>query len=104
MFKDPTTNKFYSSQTLYELAKINRIDREIVKKNIKFIIKSSENHNILHHSNEYFDKHKYKPLDYYNNCQIRNKLYTNGNLLIFNKSRRNENRTVYVTSQNTVDR
>lgn len=104
MFRDPTTNKYYSSQILYQLAKINRIDREIVKKNMKFIDKSTESHNIFHHSNEYFDKHKYKPLEYYNNCHTRNKLYTSGNLLIFNRSRRNENRTVYVTSQNTVDR
>lgn len=103
LFRDPTTNKFYNSKILYDTAKINRIDREIIKKNMNFVNKSNGIIDNFKHSNEYFDKHKYKPLEYYNNLQMRNRLYTNGELLIFNESKRNNNRTVYVTNQNTTN-
>lgn len=82
---------------------MNRIDREIIKKNMNCINKSNGNNNSFKHSDEYFDKHKYKPLEFYNNLHLRNRLYTNGNLLTSNKSKRNNNRIVYAINQNTVD-
>lgn len=40
IYRDVTTKKYINSRKLYKEAKINRIDRELVKNNIKFVEKS----------------------------------------------------------------
>lgn len=82
-------HKYYFSCTnaklLYETSRVNRIDREIAKKNVNFIEKckienaDNEHLNILgSHSDSYISTHKYKPIEYMHLLNRRNQLYENG--------------------------
>lgn len=108
IYKNFITKKYINSQKLYNEARINRIDRELVKSNIKFVEKSRAhskqvvrdlfNENALNQ-----EEIKYKPIDYFNKLRSQNKLHENEMLLIFNKKRYKPNENVYVQAQNLVD-
>lgn len=105
IFRKENSVEFVNSKILYDEAKINRIDREIIKKNLKFIEKSKE------HSKQIvreiaqldFDDQKYKPISYFSCLKESNSLHTNDLMLIFNKKKFNENEAVYVQAQNIVE-
>lgn len=97
LYRKPN-KKYINSSTLYKSAKINRIDREIVMRNIKFVDKS-----IIHEKEivkEIFTEQnlnevenlKYKPINYYNILNTSNKLYNNKLLLIFNRKKKKTKR------------
>lgn len=45
LFRNPTNNnKYYNSKILYTKSKINRIDRELIQKNMKYVQKCKNNH------------------------------------------------------------
>lgn len=104
IFRKENSVKYVNSKKLYEEAKINRIDKEIIKNNIKFLEKS-KNHNKqivkeLAHQERDFDTNKYKPISYFLSLKNENRLYGNNLLLIFNKKKTNGNENVYVQAQN----
>lgn len=106
LHRDLITKKYICSKILYNEARINRIDREIVKRNLKFV----ENSKIhpRHVVSEIFngnvrDNEKYKPIDYLNRLLNENRLYENDKFLIFNKEKIKQNEYVYVTKQNEND-
>lgn len=108
IYRNLTTNKYINSEILYKEAKINRIDRELVKSNIKFVEKAKIHDKQL--VRELFtenllnqDELKYKPIDYFNTLKSQNKLHENEMLLVFNKKRYKPNENVYVQAQNIVD-
>lgn len=108
IYRDSTTNKYKNSKILYKEARINRIDRELVKSNIKFVEKSKVHSKQI--IRELFTENvqdqndvKYKPIDYFNVLQDQNRLHENEMLLVFNKKRYKPNENVYVQAQNIVD-
>lgn len=108
IYKVLLTKKYVNSRILYNEAKINRIDREMVKSNIKFVEKaklhSKENIKEIFDVNEQnLDEVKYKPINYFNILQNQNRLHENEMLLIFNKKKYKPNENVYVEAQNIAD-
>lgn len=85
---------------------MNRIDREIVKRNMKFV-----NNSLIHEKEiirklftennlEDIENQKYKPINYYNLLHEQNKLYENNLLLLFNRKKKEPNELVYTVEQN----
>lgn len=108
LYRDLSTKKYVNSKILYKEAKINRIDREMVNKNIKFVEKSKLHSKeivkeIFNENRLNLDVTKYKPIDYFNILQSQNKLHENEMLLVFNKKRYKPNENVYVEAQNVAD-
>lgn len=106
IFRNPITKKYVNSKELYNRANINRIDREIVAKNIDFVekCKTSSIHeiaDIFENTNRNISTKKYKPIETFYQMKNQNKLYENGKLLVFNRSKTQTNKIVYVTEQNT---
>lgn len=97
-----------NSKVLYEKAKINRIDRELIKNNINFVEKA-KNHsntivsNLFNQQLPNLDALKYKPINYYNILKDDNRLHENELLLIFNKNKFVPNQNIYVEAQNSYD-
>lgn len=106
IYRNPITKKY--SRILYQEANINRIDRELIESNMRFVEKSK-----IHSEQvvrEIFNIHtynptevRYKPIDYFNLLQNDNRLHENGLLMVFNKKRHKPNEKIYVQAQNTVD-
>lgn len=102
-----SNKRYINSTTLYKSAKINRIDREIVKRNMKFV------YNAIMHEKEIvkqicqernlneIENLKYKPINYYNVLNANKKLYSNKLLLLFNRKKRKPNEMIYTIEQNT---
>lgn len=108
IYKDLTTKKYINSRILYKEAKINRIDRELVKSNLKFIEKSKMHskqiiREIFNEDVPNHDDIKYKPINYFNTLQNQNSLFENELLLVFNKKKYKPDENVYVQAQNIVD-
>lgn len=107
VYRDILTNKYVNSKILYQEAKINRIDRELVKSNIKFVEKSKlHNKQVvrdLFNNNQNPEEMKYKPIDYFNTLLSQNRLHENEMLLVFNKKRYKPNENVYIQAQNLKD-
>lgn len=105
IYKDNTTKKYINSKTLYEIAKVDRIDRKLVSNSIKFINKVKEKNpnniaNIANYNETYINTNKYKPLNYIHHLNDTKQLYEQNKLLIFNKGHRQPNQLIYVTNQN----
>lgn len=108
IYRNLITKKYINSRILYNEAKINRIDRELIKSNLKFVEKSK-----LHSKQvvrEIFNVNtlnpevvKYKPIDYFNILHNENRLHENNMLLVFNKKRHKPDEYVYVQAQNVSD-
>lgn len=108
LFREPNGMKYINSKILYNEARVNRIDRELIKMNMKFIEKS-KNHSkqivrdLFAENNQNPDIVKYKPIDYFNTLKSANRLHENELLLIFNKKKFRPNESIYVQAQNTID-
>lgn len=105
IYRNLTTKKYVNSRVLYKEAKINRIDRELVNSNIKFVERSKQHSKQV--VREIFDNNmqnpdivKYKPISYFNTLHSQNRLHENGMLLVFNKKKHKPNENVYVMEQN----
>lgn len=108
LYRDNTTKKFINSKQLYTETKINRIDQELIRNNIKTIIKinnSEHEHirNIANHDENYININEYKPINYYHHLHTRNSLINNNKILIFNRGTRNPNQLLYVQNQNMIE-
>lgn len=108
LFKQENSVKFVNSKVLYDEARVNRIDREIIKANVKFVEKAKLHENEI--VSELFtatvpnvDSLKYKPINYYNHLKETNQLHEDKFCLIFNKKKFHPNQSVYVQSQNLTD-
>lgn len=92
IYRNLTTKKYMNSKILYKEANINRIDRELVKNNIKFV-KKSETHNkqivreMFNENDQNQDNIKYKTINYFKILQDQNKLHKNHMLLVFNEKK-----------------
>lgn len=105
LFKQNNSFKFVESKKLYEISNVNRIDREMVEKNLKFIekIKSKNDpyiNQMLNYDLNYINNNKYKPINYIDHLNSNGLLYENNKLLIFNRGTLNPNALLYVISQN----
>lgn len=108
IFKNHENNKFINSKILYKESNLNRIDREIIKNNIKFVNKAKTHdkqiiRDIFSTSAENIENIKYKKIDYFNILENENRLHENDLLLIFNKKKYRPNDNVYVQAQNETD-
>lgn len=104
LYKNNTAQRFINSATLYKTAQIERLDHEMIKRNLKFIEKIRNNDNehiksIINFDENYINTNKYKPINYYHHLNEKKLLVENDKILIFNKSERDRNKLVYVTSQ-----
>lgn len=108
IYRNLSTKKYVNSRILYNEAKINRIDREMVKSNMKFVDKSKLHSKLIikeifNVNEQNLNEVKYKPINYFNILQNQNRLHENEKLLVFNKKRYKPNENVYVEAQNVAD-
>lgn len=108
IFKNNDNTKYINSELLYREARINRLDREIVKNNLNFVNKSKIHvkqmiRDTVSTNVEDLENLKYKPIDYYNILQNHNRLHENNLFLIFNKKKYKPNENIYVEAQNVND-
>lgn len=108
VYKDNTTKKYINSKQLYREARINRIDQELIRNNIKTINKINNSQhdyikNITNYDENYINTSEYKPLNYYHHMHTKNNLLLDKKLLIYNKGLRNPNKLLYVLNQNNIE-
>lgn len=94
--------RFTNNSTLYQKAKTPRIDRLIANQSLNFIERCSISQDSSIQSiadvNHGTDP-KYLPVSFWSKWNANDRLLENDNLLIFNKSHSEPNRTVYSTNQ-----
>lgn len=104
IYRNKHNNKYVNSKKLYIESKIDRIDRESIKANLKFIesCKSHENiaiKELVKFNYEHNLNAKYKSVTYLSQLNERNELFTNDKLLVFNRKKFSPNELIYVTNQ-----
>lgn len=94
--------RFANNSTLYRRAETPRIDKFVAKQSVNFIDRCSSNDDnsiqALAHFTQSHDP-KYLPVSFWAKWDENNKLMENDEILIFNRGRRDPNRTVYSTNQ-----
>lgn len=108
LYRENTTQKYINSKRLYDETKINRIDQELIRNNIKTItkIKNSEHEHIrkiTNYDENYMNTNEYKPINYYHQLHMEGNLLNDNKLLIYNRGTRNPNQILYVKNQNNIE-
>lgn len=107
IFRKENSVEYINSKILYDDARVNRIDKEIIKQNIKFLEKA-QNHDKpivrdIFDNNRESNEKKYKSISYFLDLRNDNMLNENDLLLIFNKKKHNETENVYIQAQNEIE-
>lgn len=109
LYKNNKTKKYINSEILYNESKVNRIDQELIRNNLKLINKinnSDHDHikNITNFNENYINTNEYKPLNYYHHLHTKNRLINEKKLLIYNRGMKNPNKLLYVQNQNRIEK